>query len=784
MRDINFVGREKELNDFDNFLTAKEKGVFVVIGEIGIGKTALMKELSNRVKPKEDVIIGFYKLPGVVAAHTPFVEVLADLLSRIEERDKSEGTTTFKHIGDAIEEVLKRRKSGFVKALLKDVSKDLKLDATLKFLGRIWKETKTGSAIELAEETIAQHKQEFTDFYLDLLGALVQKTNKKIVLMIDQFERATKSSIDFFLSVVRRLPKDVYMVTSFKIGEEARHYEEIESELSYEGCKIAELKGLSEDEIGEWIRGERGVELLKPELRKIKKDTGGFPVILNEWISQSEELNSDKLKGERKKSLFKFYEKRMDKLDDKTQVFARKLSVLLQPLTLEEYTRLVKEDGFTKEECDNHIRRLTQAQIFSADAERWFKHELMQEYVRDENVGDELRKSYHENAAIFFEELYKNAIEKREKVNFAIALGCAYHFHHAGLHEKSYSFNSSLAKFSFDTGSLDVAEECYIRAIEDAKELGNDEGIAIQRGNLARIYDIWGRLDDALETYQELYDYFKEKEDRGNEAVALHLIGMIHYLKGDYEKALEKYKKSLEIKEELGNRSGIAQTLHQIGMIHQDKGDYEKALEKYNKSLEIEEEIEDKSGIAKTLLQIGNIHYLKGDYEKALEKYNKSLEIKEEIGDRSGIAQTLHQIGNIHQAKGEYEKALENYNKSLEIEEEIGDKRGIAQTLHQIGMIHQDKGEYEKALDKYNESLEIEEKIGNRSGIALSLGQIGKIKHRQKKYHEAILALTTAASLFKELVSPYFETAKKDLASIKEEIGEDKFKEIMQELEK
>ncbi len=36
MPTINFVGREKELNDFDNFLTAKEEGVFVVIGEIGI----------------------------------------------------------------------------------------------------------------------------------------------------------------------------------------------------------------------------------------------------------------------------------------------------------------------------------------------------------------------------------------------------------------------------------------------------------------------------------------------------------------------------------------------------------------------------------------------------------------------------------------------------------------------------------------------------------------------------------------------------------------------------
>ncbi|MGB7002542.1 MAG: tetratricopeptide repeat protein, partial [Halobacteriota archaeon] len=565
MPTINFVGREKELKDFDNFLTAKEEGVFVVIGEIGIGKTLLMTELSNRVKPKEDVIIGFYKLPGVVATHTPFVAVLADLLSRIEERDKSEGTTTFKHIGDAIEEVLKRRKSGFVKALLKDVSKDLKLDATLKFLGRIWKETKTVSAIELAEETIAQHKQEFTDFYLDLLGALVQKTNKKIVLMIDQFERATKSSIDFFLSVVRGLPKGVYMIASFKIGAEARHYEEIESKLIYEGCKIAELKGLSEDEIGEWLRRERGVELLKPELRKIRRESGGFPVLLNEWISQSEDLNSDELKGERKKSLFNFYEKRLDKVDDNTQVFARKLSVLLQPLTLEGYTRLVKEDEFTKEECDNHIRRLIRAQIFSADAERWFKHELMQEYVRDENMSDELRKIYHESAAIFFEERYKNAIEKGERGDFSIALGCAYHFHHAGLHEQSYSYNAALAKFAFDTSSLDIAEDCYVRAIEDAKELGNKVGIAVTRGNFARVYEIWGRLDDALNIHKELYDYFKEDGDRKNEAVALHEIGNINYVKGEYEKALENYTKSLKIKEEIGDKSGFAKTLHQIG---------------------------------------------------------------------------------------------------------------------------------------------------------------------------------------------------------------------------
>jgi hypothetical protein len=95
-----------------------------------------MKELSNRVKQNEDAIIGFYKLPGVVPTHTPFVKILADLLSSIEERDKSEGITTFKHIGDALEEVFKRRKSGFIESLLRDVSKNLKFGETFNFIDR------------------------------------------------------------------------------------------------------------------------------------------------------------------------------------------------------------------------------------------------------------------------------------------------------------------------------------------------------------------------------------------------------------------------------------------------------------------------------------------------------------------------------------------------------------------------------------------------------------------------------------------------------------------------
>jgi tetratricopeptide (TPR) repeat protein len=115
--------------------------------------------------------------------------------------------------------------------------------------------------------------------------------------------------------------------------------------------------------------------------------------------------------------------------------------------------------------------------------------------------------------------------------------------------------------------------------------------------------------------------------------------------------------------------------------------------------------------------------------------------------------------GNIHKEVYDYFREKE-------------DKGKEATALHQIGNIYYLKGEYEEALDKYTKSLEIEEGIGDKSGIDSTLGQIGRIKHRQEKYHEAIAALATAASIFKELELPYFELIIKNLAAIKDEIAD------------
>ena len=86
----------------------------------------------------------------------------------------------------------------------------------------------------------------------------------------------------------------------------------------------------------------------------------------------------------------------------------------------------------------------------------------------------------------------------------------------------------------------------------------------------------------------------------------------------------------------------------------------------------------------------------------------------------------------------------------------------------------------EKALEKYYRTLKISEEIEDKLGIALTLAQVGRLKYEQRRYQEAITALRRATSIFEELESPYLELAIEDLELIKEEIGDDEFKGIIQ----
>jgi hypothetical protein len=71
-----------------------------------------------------------------------------------------------------------------------------------------------------------------------------------------------------------------------------RIYEDLQRHLTYElDAKKISIGGLSAEDIGKWIKQVRGISLpLIPDLQRIRENSAGFPLLLEQWIRSSKDL--------------------------------------------------------------------------------------------------------------------------------------------------------------------------------------------------------------------------------------------------------------------------------------------------------------------------------------------------------------------------------------------------------------------------------------------------------------------------------------------------------------
>ena len=300
--------------------------------------------------------------------------------------------------------------------------------------------------------------------------------------------------------------------------------------------------------------------------------------------------------------------------------------------------------------------------------------------------------------------------------------------------------------------------------------------------NLAIIHQSLGNYAKARALYDQALETFKDLGAKSEQAAVLHQLAVLYQKQGDLTQARNLYDQSLDIKRELGSKSGIASTLHQLGNIAYSQGNYPEARELYNQSLAISKELVDKSGIASTLHQLAMLAHDQGDLAEARRLYDQSLAIAQELGDKAGIAQTLHQLAMLAQDQGDLAEARKLYDESLALNHELGNKSGIAYTLHQLGTLAHDQGDLAEARRLYDQSLAIAQELGDKSGIATALGQLGRLAEAEKDDRTALKNYLTALAIFEELKSPYRDLAQKDIARMRERLGDEAFKKLHDEV--
>ncbi len=181
---------------------------------------------------------------------------------------------------------------------------------------------------------------------------------------------------------------------------------------------------------------------------------------------------------------------------------------------------------------------------------------------------------------------------------------------------------SEQGDFLFGLGRLDEAAAAYEEAIRRNEQLGNERGVAVNKGQLGSVRKDQGRYTEALQAYEEALKRFTEMNEPGSVAVVWHQTGMVY----------EKMKKA------------------------------EAAEDAYHKSLKISVQIDDGGGQKKTLLQLGNLYNAVLDrQEEAVIFFRKSIEIGNAANEglvRSNLADSLCKLGRLDEARQEILKAI------------------------------------------------------------------------------------------------------------------------------
>lgn len=393
-----FVGREQEINEIIKDVKSGKGTKLLLVGESGIGKTALLDEIHRRLTEEQELrnstFVGYYSKKESLIAESesliyPFSIVLKSLIDDAKESQR---------LHEKIDSTLSRVKKGLLKfgkeqgikigvAIIEDVANKVGLKETLEVGKDIVKAVGSEkTSLMLGQQYIADHRDEVRQSYVDIFKAIADEfKDRRFVLIFDQFENVGKAPIDFFLNFAKFLePKERFdIIVSFKTDDTIwndpaakKLYEDLERKITHDlGGKKIPMLGLSVEDIGKWIKLLKGISLPIPNLQDIREYSAGLPLLLDEWIRTSENLNDYEKKINRA-DLCSQIIKLENGLDDQGKARLNRMSILYQPLKPIKLAKYLKMDD-NVDFVMPFVNRLIEKRIFDENL-RWFRHELVQ----------------------------------------------------------------------------------------------------------------------------------------------------------------------------------------------------------------------------------------------------------------------------------------------------------------------------------------------------------------------------------------------------------------------
>ena len=266
----------------------------------------------------------------------------------------------------------------------------------------------------------------------------------------------------------------------------------------------------------------------------------------------------------------------------------------------------------------------------------------------------------------------------------------------------------------------------YLQALELYKELGHQEGMASQYGNLGLLDRLRGNLDQAKTQHNRAIELYQALGDKEGIARQYGNLGGIFQIQGDLDHSESLYNQALELYKGLGHQEGIANQYSTLAHVARLKGDLDNAEKLYRQALEIHQRMQYVEGMGDINVDLGVLHWMRSDLDQAEFFYNRALELYEQLqhldGMASGIRRSWYSVTNSRRV-GTRQSCLTNllwnYTKIL------GTKKVVANQYGELGIVARIRGDLGEAEEFHQQALELYKELNHLEGIASELWQLG-----------------------------------------------------------
>jgi tetratricopeptide (TPR) repeat protein len=218
-----------------------------------------------------------------------------------------------------------------------------------------------------------------------------------------------------------------------------------------------------------------------------------------------------------------------------------------------------------------------------------------------------------------------------------------------------------------DLGRLDEAVAAYEEGIRRDEELGDEQQVAVEKGQLGTVRMLQGRYPEALQAHEEGRQTFARLGELGNVATAWHMIGIVHEQAGQPEAAEDAYRKSLAINVQLRDVAGQATTLNQLGNLYDGHlGRAEEAAAFLRRAADKHVEIHDIAGEGRARHNLAICLRKLRRLDEARQEIRRAIECDQQFGHASQPWKSWDNLADIENDDGNATAAAQAKHKAIE----------------------------------------------------------------------------------------------------------------------